>query len=172
MERAEVTENAGGGTFVAHVTVLDADQRAAGRVNCSLGTHDDRNDTNYFRLNQFDETEYQLVTADDVIIDREQRDDFLLSVMCVDYGQPALTARRQVRACVRLVFRSRPRRTHSRLLARPDFACVWEACASVPQTSNPAVHIGNRPSYVLVLSVTRMWLRGRGLFSNYFVISC
>ena len=104
-EVAQVTENAREGTFVAHVTVIDPDQGAAGRFNCSLAdcteeNCDDVNATDYFRLNQFDETEFQLVTASDATIDREQRTSFQLSVVCTDFGRPPLTSHRQVRVVI------------------------------------------------------------------------
>ena len=103
-ETARVTENAREGTFVAHVTVIDPDQGAAGRFNCTLAdtndADDDVNATAYFRLNQFDDTEFQLVTAADVHFDREQRADFRFAVTCVDYGRPSLTSSQQVRVIV------------------------------------------------------------------------
>ena len=104
-ETARVTENAREGTFVAHVSVADPDQGAAGRFNCSLqanaddGGDDDVNATDYFRLNQFDENEFQLVTAA-AGVDRERRADFRFAVVCVDYGSPSLTSRQQVRVAV------------------------------------------------------------------------
>ena len=103
-ETARVTENAREGTFVAHVTVIDPDQGAAGRFNCSLADtndeDDDLNATTYFRLNQFDDTEFQLVTAAAAHFDREQQADFRFAVTCVDYGRPSLTSRQQVRVVV------------------------------------------------------------------------
>jgi len=102
-EVARVTENAREGTFVAHVTVIDPDQGAAGRFNCSLAncTGDDDDDcdvnaTSYFRLNQFDDTEFQLVTAAGANIDRERRANFRFAVVCVDFGRPSLTSQQQV----------------------------------------------------------------------------
>ena len=103
-ETARVTENAREGTFVAHVTVVDPDQGAAGRFNCSLANINDDGGINatdyYFRLNQFDESEFQIVTAADAHIDRERRADFRFAVVCVDYGRPSLTSRQQVRVVV------------------------------------------------------------------------
>ena len=94
-EIARVTENAREGTFVAHVTVIDLDQGAAGRFNCSLANTDDEDDgvnvSDFFRLNQFDDSEFQLVTSGDANIDRERRADFRLSIICVDYGQPSVS---------------------------------------------------------------------------------
>jgi len=101
-ETARVTENAREGTFVAHVTVIDPDQGAAGRFNCSLANDDDDdvNATEYFRLNQFDDTEFQLVTAADAHFDRERRADFRFAVVCSDYGRPSLTSYQQVRVVI------------------------------------------------------------------------
>jgi len=99
-ETARVTENTREGTFVAHVTVIDPDEGAAGRFNCSLANDDDVNATDYFRLNQFDDTEFQLVTSADALIDRERRADFRFAVVCVDYGRLPLTSRQQVRVVV------------------------------------------------------------------------
>ena len=105
-ETARVTENAREGTFVAHVTVIDPDQGAAGRFNCSLANISDDDDddnvnaTYYFRLNQFDATEFQIVTAAGAHIDRERRSDFRFAVICVDYGRPSLTSHQQVRVVV------------------------------------------------------------------------
>jgi len=103
-EIARVTENAREGTFVAHVTVIDLDQGAAGRFNCSLANTDDEDDgvnvSDFFRLNQFDDSEFQLVTSGDANIDRERRADFRLSIICVDYGQPSLRSHQEVRVVV------------------------------------------------------------------------
>ena len=102
VETARVTENVREGTFVAHVTVIDPDKGAAGRFNCSLTNADDNeaNVTDYFRLNQFDDTEFQLVTAAGANIDRERQTDFRFRVVCVDYGRPSLTSHQRVRIVV------------------------------------------------------------------------
>jgi len=104
-EIAQVTENAREGTFVAHVTVIDPDQGAAGRFNCSLANATnnveyDVDAANYFHLNQFDDTEFQLVTAVGAQIDRERRASFQFVVVCTDFGRPSLTSQRQVRVVV------------------------------------------------------------------------
>jgi len=105
-EVAQVTENSREGTFVAHVTVIDPDQGPAGRFNCSLvdctdlEDCDDVNATDYFRLNQFDETEFQLITAAGATIDRERRTSFQVVVVCADFGRPSLASRQQVRVVV------------------------------------------------------------------------
>jgi len=101
-ETTRVTENAREGTFIAHVTVIDPDEGSSGRFSCSLANILDDNDntTDYFRLNQFDSTEFQIVTAAGADIDRERRADFLFAVACADYGRPSLTSHRQVRVLV------------------------------------------------------------------------
>ena len=102
VDTARVTENARQGTFVAHVTVIDPDVGDAGRFNCSLTSSDDNvNATDYFRLNQFEETEFQLVTsAASNQIDHERQIDFRFAVICADMGKPPLTSQQQVRVLV------------------------------------------------------------------------
>jgi hypothetical protein len=75
---AEIPESSPIGTFVAHVTVVDQDSGANGRVNCSV-SH-----PTAFGLIQKYATEYQLVTA--AVLDRERTAQYGLTIRCQDGG--------------------------------------------------------------------------------------
>lgn len=78
---ATVTENAEPGTFVAYVSVDDADSGDNGRFSCAVTTAGER-----FALRQtFPPGEFQLVTAS-TPLDREQRAGYNVTVTCADAG--------------------------------------------------------------------------------------
>jgi len=86
---ARVPESEAAGTFVAHVVVSDRDEGRNGRFDCTL-SGDNSLAENSFRLMTVGEGEYQLLTA--ATLDREQGDEYRLSVICEDGGQPALVS--------------------------------------------------------------------------------
>jgi len=78
---ASVTENSEPGTFVAYVSVDDADSGDNGRFSCAVTTAGER-----FALRQtFPPGEFQLVTAS-APLDREQRAGYDVTVACADAG--------------------------------------------------------------------------------------
>jgi len=79
----QVRENADVGTFVAHLSVVDADSGDNGRFICSV---DNRN----FGLQQIYTSELKLVTS--TRLDRERRDNYQLSISCRDFGARPLTS--------------------------------------------------------------------------------
>lgn len=79
----QVRENSEIGTFVAHLSVVDADSADNGRFLCAV---DDR----HFALEQLYPSELKLVTA--TVLDREQRESYDLSISCRDFGVPAHTS--------------------------------------------------------------------------------
>lgn len=72
------------GTFVAHVVVSDPDDGRNGRFDCTLDAG--HGSDNNFRLTTVGDGEYQLLTA--AMLDREESDEYHLSVICEDGGQP------------------------------------------------------------------------------------
>jgi len=86
---ARVPESVAEGTFVAHVVVTDPDEGRNGRFECTL-SGDSSSAENSFRLMTVGEGEYQLLTA--AMLDREEVDQYRLSVICEDGGQPALVS--------------------------------------------------------------------------------
>ena len=80
---ATVAENAAPGTFVAYVSVDDADSGDNGRFSCAVTTAGDR-----FALRQtFPPGEFQLVTAaTSTPLDRERRAAYDVTVRCADAG--------------------------------------------------------------------------------------
>ena len=78
---ATVTENSEPGTFVAYVSVDDADSGDNGRFSCAVTTAGER-----FALRQtFPPAEFQLVTAS-APLDRERRAGYDVTVTCADAG--------------------------------------------------------------------------------------
>ncbi|KAK2169792.1 hypothetical protein LSH36_7g18000 [Paralvinella palmiformis] len=71
------------GTFVAHLSVLDEDSNDNGNVSCSL------NDTN-FDIQTIQDDQYKIVTNN--MFDREERENYIVQIMCKDHGSPSLTA--------------------------------------------------------------------------------
>ena len=85
---ARVPESAAEDTFVAHVVVSDPDDGRNGRFDCTLSSPGEAEGENSFRLMTVAEGEYQLLTA--AMLDRERGDEYRLSVICEDGGQPPL----------------------------------------------------------------------------------
>ena len=75
-----ITENCLVDTFIAHLSVSDADRGGVGRVECSLLG------ANPFRLEEMYENEYKILTSG--TIDRESADEYHLTTICNDLGQP------------------------------------------------------------------------------------
>lgn len=88
---AQVRENSPVGTFVAHLSVADADSDDNGRVACSI-------DSPQFVLDPLYEDELKVMTA--VALDREQRDSYVISVLCRDFGRHPLTSLASLKICV------------------------------------------------------------------------
>lgn len=85
------------GTFVAHVTVRDADDGENGRFRCVLlsspGDRRESNSTgNRFALRQIYDTEYMIVTTARYDELTATRDDVSLSIYCADGGKPTMTS--------------------------------------------------------------------------------
>jgi len=78
----EVLEGSDVGTFVAHVSVEDADAGVNGRFQCEIL------DSSFFALRQLYPSEFKVVTA--AKFDRELRDSYEFSLACRDDGLPAL----------------------------------------------------------------------------------
>lgn len=80
---ATVPEDATPGTFVAHLVVTDRDSGQNGMTDCLMTSQS----ADTFRLERlYEETEYQLVTTRG--LDREQRAEYQLQVVCTDRGLP------------------------------------------------------------------------------------
>lgn len=89
---AHVTENAPIGTFIAHVTVSDADHGSNGVVKCSIDTN------NVFALQTISDSELKLVTA--TVLDREVVAKHDVSISCSDAGIPPRILTRQLNVLV------------------------------------------------------------------------
>ena len=88
----EVEENRPPGTFVAHVTVNDADSGRNGVVSCEADSEED------FNLVEIYEGEYTLETARE--FDREAAEHVDVSITCRDGGIPARATTRNVTVTV------------------------------------------------------------------------
>jgi len=88
----EVEENRPVGTFVAHVTVSDADSGRNGVVSCELGLAEED-----FNLVEIYEGEYTLETARS--FDREVEDSVDVAIVCQDGGSPPRSTTRNVTVC-------------------------------------------------------------------------
>jgi len=97
---ARVPESETPGTFVAHVVVTDPDEDRNGRFDCTL-TEDNNPAENSFRLMTVGEGEYQLLTS--AMLDREQTDEYSLSVICEDGGQPPRVSSTKLLVQVRVI---------------------------------------------------------------------
>ena len=71
------------GSFVAHVSVSDADSGSNGRTSCFLRP------AREFVLEQLYDTEYKIVTG--AMLDREVQETYELTLQCADQGTPELT---------------------------------------------------------------------------------
>ena len=87
-DAARVPESVPEDTFVAHVVVSDPDEGRNGRFDCALSGPAENHD--HFRLTTVADGEYQLLTA--AMLDRERGDEYRLSVVCEDGGQPPLVS--------------------------------------------------------------------------------
>lgn len=81
--KAEVVENADLGTFVSHLSVTDGDLGENGRVHCTVSD-------SKFDLLRIYRSEFKVITAGQ--LDRETRSVHVMTVTCIDYGDPPLTA--------------------------------------------------------------------------------
>ena len=79
----ELSESVRPGTFVAHLTVSDQDGGDNGKVQCTV-THDQ------FALQKVYQAQFRLVTTG--ALDRETRDEYTLTIVCQDMGNPPNTA--------------------------------------------------------------------------------
>lgn len=77
-DRAEIAEDAPVGTFIAHVSVKDADAGLNGEFNCNLNNK-------AFALERRYPTEYQIVT--NKTLDRELMPTYSLAIVCRDKGK-------------------------------------------------------------------------------------
>lgn len=82
-EAVTVEEHVDEGSFVAHVSIADADSGRNGQTACTVQSVD-------FRLEKMLENEYKLVTRS--TLDRELRNRYELTVTCQDQGSPRLSA--------------------------------------------------------------------------------
>ncbi|XP_035386237.1 protocadherin-18a isoform X2 [Electrophorus electricus] len=87
-EVAAVSEGAAPDTFVALVSVDDADTGANGEVVCRLHGQGD------FRLQKTHERNFMILTNGS--LDREQRAEYTLTVVAEDRGSPSLSAARHI----------------------------------------------------------------------------
>ena len=78
-----IEENMPIGTFVAHVKVYDRDSKQNAVVTCHL-------DSQKLLLHQRYVSEYYLLTS--TILDREEENEFELSMTCQDGGSPSWTS--------------------------------------------------------------------------------
>ena len=78
-DQAAVSESSDMGTFVAHLTVNDKDDKVNGEFTCTM-------DSKSFTLAQYSTKEYQIVTK--TYLDRENISFYNLTVVCRDKGTP------------------------------------------------------------------------------------
>ena len=88
---AHVSENAPPGTFVAHISVADADSGPNGKFSCAV-------DNGNFQLQKLYQTEYKIVTAHS--FDRELHPYFDLTLQCTDKGSQPQTSYAHIRVTV------------------------------------------------------------------------
>ena len=89
------------GSFVAHVTVRDADDGENGRFRCVLlsspgNPHDTNATGNRFALRQIYDTEYVIVTTAPLDELKALRDGVTVDIYCADGGRPTLTSEASV----------------------------------------------------------------------------
>ncbi|ELU16906.1 hypothetical protein CAPTEDRAFT_32685, partial [Capitella teleta] len=89
--RSFVPEDAPIGHFVGHVIVKDPDSGTNGAFNCSL-------ENRAFRLEQTFPEEYHVLTTKE--LDREQRNEYRLTMRCVDRGSPPMTSTKHISVVV------------------------------------------------------------------------
>lgn len=88
---AEILEDSTIGAFVAHISVVDHDSGANGRVNCTINEK-------VFSLMQKYSTEYQIVTA--TMLDRERTDQYFVTLRCQDGATVPRVAEKTLRVVV------------------------------------------------------------------------
>lgn len=88
---AEILEDSTIGAFVAHISVIDRDSGANGRINCTINEK-------VFSLMQKYATEYQIVTA--TMLDRERTDQYFVTLKCQDGGPVPRAAEKTLRVVV------------------------------------------------------------------------
>lgn len=79
---AEISELSGIGTFVAHISAIDRDDKKNGELSCSL-------DSPLFRLDRLYRNQYKIITSG--ALDRETRAGYNLALRCTDRGSPPLS---------------------------------------------------------------------------------
>lgn len=135
---ARVPESVPEDTFVAHVVVSDADEGRNGRFECTLAGDSAENS---FRLMTVAEGEYQLLTA--AVLDREHGDEYRLSVICEDGGQPPLMSSATLLVQVRITAGGstppRPwiRQYHCSMASLPEncILCARKCCLQTPNVT-------------------------------------
>ena len=88
---AQISEASDVGTFVAHLSAIDHDHGQNGQFSCSLNS-------NWFNLAVISDTQYKIVTA--MLLDREERDSYILQVICADHGRPQQSTIQSIRVTV------------------------------------------------------------------------
>ena len=84
---AQVLENADVGTFVAHISVVDADSGDSGQFSCEI-------DNSLFELAKLYGTEFQLKSA--TVFDRESKEEYEVQMTCHDKGQPPQSSSKHI----------------------------------------------------------------------------
>jgi protocadherin delta 1 len=82
--RAEVSESASLGTFVAHILVKDPDKGQNAQVSCKI----DNKKFNLQPMGQDEPNQYKLVTAKK--LNRENESEYEIMIMCSDAGDPPM----------------------------------------------------------------------------------
>ena len=88
---AHVSESAPPGTFIAHISVADADSGPNGKFSCAV-------DNGNFQLQKLYQTEYKIITAH--TFDRELHPFFDLTLQCTDKGTHPQTSYAHIRVTV------------------------------------------------------------------------
>ncbi|CAD5113971.1 unnamed protein product [Dimorphilus gyrociliatus] len=87
--KAYVLENIAMESFIAFITVTDADTGEGGKFKCLL-----IDSSRTFAMTSFSEGRYKLVTK--LNIDRESRDFYVVSIQCSDMGTPKKTSEKNL----------------------------------------------------------------------------
>ena len=119
---AQIPETVSKGTFVAHISVSDADYDANAHVECSV-------DSGAFALSKLTSTQYKLITRGS--FDRETRDLYEIMMSCADSGIPPLRTVKEITV---------------RILDENDFTPKFNQAyyvVNVQENSRPGIHILN-----------------------------
>ena len=81
---AKVSEHAKGNTFIAHVSAIDSDSGENGEISCHI-------DSDTFKLERLQKTQFKIVTLPQSRIDREENDRLVITLTCTDKGHPPLS---------------------------------------------------------------------------------